>query len=425
MTYSESLDYLYSQLPMFQRQGPKAFKKDLNNIVALADWLQNPQQHWPCIHVAGTNGKGTTSHMMAAMLQAAGYKVGLYTSPHYKDFRERIKINGELMTKNAVKKFVSRFRLEASHIEASFFEITVAMAFEYFKDQEVDIAVIETGLGGRLDSTNIVNPLLSVITNISLDHTNFLGNTLELIAAEKAGIIKQDKSVVIGRRQKKTKAVFETIARNKNSKIIYAEDVVHISDGNDNQVLVKYLKNDNEYCIPNSNMPFYEENIRTAIAAIILLNAESQFEVDEKAIKQGVQDLNLLTFFIGRWMIFNETPLTIGDSAHNLDGLTSVIAQVKSYGKRHIHFVLGFVNDKDLAEVLALFPLDASYYFAKANIPRGLEAKKLQDQANVLGLLGKTYSSVRNAFAAARTRATDDDLIYIGGSIFTLAEVID
>ena len=414
MTFKEALDFLYTQLPMFQRVGPKAFKKNLDNIEALASLLDHPESSFPSIHIAGTNGKGTTAHLIAAMLQSAGYSVGLYTSPHYLDFRERIKINGKFIDKTFVKEFVGWFQKEGSQIKASFFELTVAMAFSYFREKQVDIAVIETGLGGRLDSTNIIRPMLSVITNISLDHTNFLGDTLELIAIEKAGIIKLNIPVLIGRKQQETTPVFRQIAGQRMSPIYFSEELMpkpSAATSHHEEPMVK-------------SSPFFDENRRTAIAAIKLLGQYSKFKVNQKEIQKGINHLHELTYFVGRWMLLSDEPITIGDSAHNFEGLQIAMAQLSRYPATSKHFVLGFVNDKDLTQVLELFPKDAEYYFAKANIPRGLVAAELRQQARLHQLNGKAYSSVRKAYAAARTSAKKEDLIYVGGSIFTLAEVI-
>jgi dihydrofolate synthase/folylpolyglutamate synthase len=416
MTYKESLDYLYTQLPMFQRIGPKAFKKDLDNIKALAARLDHPEKSFQSIHIAGTNGKGTTAHVIAAILQAAGYKVGLYTSPHYRDFRERIKINGQFIDKKSVRQFVQWFIDEDSDIKASFFEITVAMAFTYFREQQVDVAVIETGLGGRLDSTNIVTPLLSIITNISYDHTNFLGDTLELIAAEKAGIIKEGIPVLIGRRQEETASVFRQRTNQLKSPLFYVDEVIKsssdLTDGN------------NKGKVEKLDSPFFEENKRTALAAIKLLDTYSDLKILNSHVNYALKHVHELTYFVGRWMILSHRPMTIGDSAHNLDGFQIALSKLEAYPSDKQHFVLGFVNDKDLTKVLQLFPTDAQYYFAKADIPRGLDASELQTQAMSYGLNGKAYSTVRKAYAAARASAGEADLIYIGGSIFTLAEVI-
>jgi len=423
MSYQDALNYLFRQLPMYQRQGPKAFKKDLNNIKRLAQQLGNPERQLKCIHIAGTNGKGTTAHLIAAMLQSNGFKVGLYTSPHYKDFRERIKINGTFISESSVIEFVEWFK-NHDDIDASFFEITVAMAFDYFAKKEVDFAVIETGLGGRLDSTNIIDPLLSVITNISFDHTNFLGDTLPKIAAEKAGIIKRDRPVVIGRHQDSIHHVYQEKAVDQSSELYYAKDIIKY-DEMDGQTMVCadglcMAMPDN----PLVDYPFFKENLRTALAAMSLLKIISDYDIDLGESLYSISDLHGLTYFIGRWMKLNERPLTIADSAHNQEGLTYVIEHLKKCEKKNMHFVLGFVNDKELSNILNLFPSDGIFYFAKADIPRGLNANELQLLAKEHELIGDIFTSVEEAFEAAKKVATIDDLIYIGGSIFTVAEIL-
>ncbi len=418
-SYNTALEFLYHQLPMFQRQGPKAFKKDLKNIRRLADSLGNPQTELKCIHVAGTNGKGTVSHFIAATLQAAGYRVGLYTSPHYKDFRERIKINGKFIDRKFVVQFVAWFH-DQEHIDASFFEITVAMAFDYFKKEKVDYAVIETGLGGRLDSTNIVEPILSVITNISLDHTNFLGNTLELIAGEKAGIIKNNIPILIGRKQIETTSVFQTKAKGAKAPLFFAEDIV--KDEAVFRELVVHKKAGNEKVKFLS--PFIHENRRTAIAALAVLKQYYKLNIKDSQVDFAIKNVHELTYFIGRWMHLGSEPMIIADSAHNEDGLQSSLLAIGKIKFEQLHIVLGCVNDKDLSRILTLFPPSAAYYFAKAQIPRGLDANELRKRAAQYSLMGKAYTSIRRAFAAAKRRAGPADLIYVGGSIFTVAEIV-
>lgn len=423
-TYREALDYLYYQLPMYQRQGPKAFKKDLTNIRTLCAQLDHPEQGFTAIHVAGTNGKGSTSHYIAAILQAAGYTVGLYTSPHYKDFRERIKINGAFIPKKKVVEFVSWIQ-EHVEIQPSFFEITVAMAFHHFRASEVDVAVIETGLGGRLDSTNVVSPILSVITNISLDHTNFLGDTLPAIAGEKAGIIKANVPVLIGRRQESCKEVFVSKAAETRSELFWAEDL-YKSDSAVGELSGRDADASFSYAAPRDTfMPAYAyENMRTAIAAVDLLNRQSQFSISQQHVQAGLRNVHQLTYFIGRWMTLQERPTIIAESAHNKDGMTEAMKALDTYSYDKLHVVLGFVFDKDIGPVLNYFPKEATYYFAKAAIPRGLAADALQMKAREYGLHGKAYTSVRRALAAAKRRAGEQDLIYVGGSIFTVAEVL-
>lgn len=427
MTYQDTLDYLFRQLPMFQRIGPAAMKKDLGNIRQLCEVLDQPHTKFRSIHLAGTNGKGSTAHLLSAVLQAAGYKVGLYTSPHYRDFRERIKINGQPVGEAFVIDFVNRHRAEFEQIQPSFFEITVAMAFACFAQEEVDIAIIETGLGGRLDSTNIVTPLLSVITNISYDHQQFLGDTLPEIAGEKAGIIKPCIPVVIGEEQAEVRSVFAEKALAEQAPLYFAS----------RHYRVEWLREDLEHTyydvywedanfakeLPvNLHGAYQSKNIVTLLKALEVLH--DILPVSPAALRGGLAELKRLTNFVGRWQILDRTPLTICDSAHNEGGLGMVMRQLERVQQGQLHFVLGMVKDKDLSKVLRLLPPSAIYYFAKADIPRGLAAESLQTQAQAEGLQGDTYSSVAAALAAARQRATANDTIYIGGSIFTVAEVI-
>ena len=404
---------------MYQRQGPKAFKKDLSNINALMDTLGHPERSLNAIHIAGTNGKGSVSHIIAGSLMAQGYKVGLYTSPHYRDFRERIKINGSLIHKRMVVNYVNSLIDKVQEIKPSFFELTVAMAFLHFKEQDVDYAVIETGLGGRLDSTNVVTPLISVITNISLDHIQFLGNTIPLIAREKAGIIKHGRPVVIGEKQEETTPVFEEVASERQSALTYAEEVVNIVDGQ--------AKYHGKHLMDVSNIdiggPFIQRNLITALSSLVKLR-ENGVDLSWKKIETGLKNLASRVGYIGRWQWIAKQPDTLVDSAHNVGGLTLLLNHLPIDNYNRIHFVLGFVNDKDLTSILRLFPKDATYYWAKADIPRGLDARLLKEKGELAKLRGKSYTSVRKALAAARKVASKDDLIFVGGSIFTVAEVV-
>ncbi len=435
MTYQETLDYLYSQLPMFHRVGASAFKKDLTNTRLLCDVLGNPQTHYPTIHIAGTNGKGSTAHMVAAILQAAGYRTGLYISPHYKDFRERIKVNGEYISKKYVKQFVKNNIPHFESIKPSFFEMTVAMAFDYFKAEKVDIAVIEVGLGGRFDSTNIITPLVSVITNISLDHTDMLGETLPQIAFEKAGIIKSHVPVVIGEVHPETKAVFMEKADLEHSPIYFASeniDIQTIKSDNEFEYSTFHvsLKNtfldfkDLKYLKVNLSGDYQEKNVVTAIETINILNHYTDFKITEKQLRNGLENIKSLTKILGRWQVIGHNPTILCDSAHNEGGLIYVTEQLKKLTFNTLHIVLGFVKDKDLSKVLRLLPPNATYYFAKANIPRGLDADILRGMSEAHGLKGKAYKTVRQALAAAKKCAKSDDLIYVGGSIFVVAEVL-
>lgn len=427
LQYKETLDYLYSQLPMFQRLGAAAFKKDLNNIRALCEFLGNPQDKFPTIHVAGTNGKGSTCYMLAAILQAHGYKTGLYVSPHYKDFRERARIDGTYVSKKFVVEFTERIKPMIEKIQPSFFEITVALAFEYFAQSRVNVAVVEVGMGGRLDSTNIITPLVSVITNISYDHMQFLGNTLPEIAGEKAGIIKPGVPVVIGETQAETRPVFDARAAEMQASIVYADQ--HFETAIRDQSLthtVFDIKQDGKLkyknLIVNVHADYQAKNLQTALQTVEVL--KNQFSFEEDKIRAGLYDLKKRTRFIGRWQLLSESPVILADSAHNEGGLQLAMQQLSKIPHLNLHFVLGVVNDKDLGKMLSMLPRSARYYFAKANIPRGLDAKELQEKAAVAGLEGKVYTSVKNALRAAKRQATPDDLIYVGGSIFVVAEVV-
>ncbi len=428
--YKETLSFMFSQLPMYQRVGKKAFKKDLTNIKALLSGLGHPHLGLKTIHIAGTNGKGTVSFMLAAILQAQGYKTGLYVSPHYKDFRERVRVNGKYVSKEYVVDFIQKNKALLSKVRPSFFEISVALAFSYFRDQKVDIAVIETGLGGRLDSTNVIQPLLSIITNISLDHTNFLGDTLPLIAREKAGIIKRDTPVVIGKKQEETAVVFEETARSKNAPLYYAEELFSVSYLSDNisTSFHEVYRKETLFCASlavNLKGPFQEENIQTVLTAIeVLSRANSNFKIEDAAIVEGLRELKRRTNYIGRWQILGERPLIIADSGHNSGAIQDVIQKLKQLKYNQLHIVFGMVNDKDSSKILSLMPQDAVYYFAKADIPRGLAVDELQQQAKKYHLLGEFYPSVKAAFLTAREHADADDLIFVGGSVFIVAEVL-
>lgn len=405
MNYRETLDWMFAQLPMYQRQGASAYKVDLHNTIQLASYLENPETKFKSLHIAGTNGKGSTSHMLASVLQEAGYKVGLYTSPHLKDFRERIRISGEKIKEQYIVDFVAKHQsyFEKNHL--SFFEMTVGMAFQYFAESHVDIAIIEVGLGGRLDSTNIITPEVSVITNIGLDHTRFLGNTLEGIAAEKAGIIKNKIPVVIGRAIPETKRVFMEKAKASNSDLYFAEDYAgYIYDSD--------LKGD-----------YQKENIRTALQTIYLLQNKG-WEIDVSDIERGLCSVVANTELLGRWQILREAPKVICDTAHNKDGLIPVLKQLSEEKYNSLHIVLGVVDDKDLDSILPLFPVEAHYYFTRPNILRGLNEKELRKMAIKFNLIGKDFSTVKEAYNAALQQATDDDIVYVGGSTFMVAEII-
>ncbi len=424
-SYKQTLDYMYSSLPMYQRIGASAYKKDLTNTLKLCAALGNPQDKIKTIHVAGTNGKGTVSHIIAFGLQMQGLKVGLYTSPHYKDFRERIKVNGNFISKAKVTSFVNKNKELIEEIKPSFFEITVAMAFDYFAKMKVDVAVIEVGLGGRLDSTNIITPLLSVVTNISFDHVEMLGNTLEAIAGEKAGIIKDYVPVLIGEKQKTINSVFVKKAKSCNSKVYYAESIVAIEQRKlkiDKRNLNVILPFHTLTCNTTLLAPYHDANIKTAFAALHLLQKE--FIIDFKIIAKKFLEFSECVHYVGRWQIMEKQPLTILDSAHNEAGLKYTMQALSSINKNKLHFVLGFVNDKDLSKILKIFPIESHYYFAKANIPRGLDANQLTALAKSFYLNGTSFRSVKSAFKMAKKVAKKDEVIYVGGSIFVVAELL-
>jgi dihydrofolate synthase/folylpolyglutamate synthase len=391
---------------MYQLQGASAYKKDLTNVHLLMDYLGHPEKKLQCIHVAGTNGKGSSSHMLASVLQEAGYKVGLYTSPHLKDFRERIKINGVMIPEDFVCDFVNQHQSFFEANDMSFFEMSVGLAFDYFAKEKIDIAVIEVGMGGRLDATNIILPLVSVITNIGLDHTQFLGNTLAAIASEKAGIIKSNIPVVIGEFTTETQPVFLAKAKENKSDLYFASDLIATT-------------------FPSDLIGDYQvHNKKTVIQTLTVLNQHTAFQTTEAHWKTGLSEVVKNTGLQGRWQQLSELPKTICDTAHNTHGLTIVLNQIQKETFDQLHFVLGVVNDKDLDEVLPLFPKNAEYYFCKPNIPRGLEATVLAQKAAQFGLNGKIYNSVSAAYAKAKQNAQPTDFIYVGGSTFVVAEIL-
>lgn len=412
---------------MYQRLGSAAYKKDLTNTIKLCEYTGNPQNNIKTIHIAGTNGKGTTTHIIAGGLQAQGYKVGVYTSPHYKDFRERIKINGTYIPKRFIIDFLNRYSKELEEIQPSFFEMTVAMAFLYFDEEKVDFAVIETGLGGRLDSTNVIIPLLSVITNISFDHQSMLGNTLAEIAGEKAGIIKNNIPVIIGESQKETDHVFIQKAIEMSAPVYFANDHIQLTQtGFTDQNKIYNIKYNQQIWIENLTTdlsgPFQERNIITGMYALKQLSETVNINIEKLKLFFAV--LKSKTGYFGRWQILGSNPLIIADSAHNEGGLKIILREIQELKYKNLHIIIGFVNDKELSSVLELFPKKAIYYFAKANIPRGLNAALLKTEGEKYGLSGKSYISVRKALAAAKIKAHSDDLVFIGGSIFVVAEVI-
>lgn len=406
MNYLETVNWLFKQLPVYQHQGASAYKKDLTNTILLVNHLGNPEKKLNCIHVAGTNGKGSTAHLLASVLQEAGFTVGLYTSPHLKDFRERIKINGNEISEAFVVEFVASNKVFFESNELSFFEMTVGLALEYFVAEKTDINIIEVGLGGRLDATNIITPLVSVITNIDYDHMQFLGNTIAAIAGEKAGIIKEHIPVVIGEYTSETKAIFSLKASETNADIYFASDFVKENYASDLH---------GNYQIHNK---------KTVLQTIQVLNDKRHFNINETTIKKGFLNVVKNTGLQGRWQQLNSNPKVICDTAHNPHGLKIVLNQVQKETFDTLHLVLGVVNDKDLDEILPLFPKEATYYFCKPDIPRGLDAIILQKEAENHGLKGKVFNSVSNAYQAALKKATTNDFIYVGGSTFVVAEIL-
>jgi len=405
MTYSETLNYLFSQLPMYQREGKSAYKANLDNTLRLDNYLGHPHQSFKSIHIGGTNGKGSSSHMIASVLQEAGYKVGLYTSPHLKDFRERIKINGQEIPENFVCSFVEKNKAKFEDWNLSFFEWTVGLCFEYFKSEKVDIAIIEVGLGGRLDSTNIIDPLMCLITNIGLDHQQFLGNTKQAIAKEKAGIIKHRVPIVISETQTEVSTIFIEKAAEVNAPILFADQTINILYRSD-------------------LIGTYQPLNQKGILALLPLLKKQNFKITDQNIKNGLQKVSINTGLKGRWQTLQINPTIICDTAHNAEGLSYVIKQLVDTPKNELHLILGFVNDKNVAEILNQFPKDAQYYLCQPKIPRALPIKDLNFIAKRIGINYKTYSTVSEALSAAKVNAKKDDLIFVGGSTFVVAEVV-
>jgi dihydrofolate synthase/folylpolyglutamate synthase len=432
MTYQQTLDYLFTKLPMFSRIGAAAFKKDLTNTIRLCEALGNPQNKFKTIHVAGTNGKGSTSHMLAAILQTAGYKTGLYTSPHLKDFRERIKIDGQWVEENFVTDFTQRIQPLINEIEPSFFEITVAMAFDYFAKQEVDIAVIEVGLGGRFDSTNIITPELSIITNIGWDHMNMLGDTLEKIAFEKAGIIKKGIPVVIGEVIAETKPVFEKITAdlsiaNAGSQVVYAEEKRYVGgwEYQHHQLTVEVItKHNDDHHKYSLDLPgiYQAKNLLTVLEAAHQLQIQG-WKIDTATIQKALPHVKRLTGLHGRWEVIHHDPVVILDVGHNVDGIGQIKKQIELSDYHHLHVIIGMVKDKEIDAVLALLPKHATYYFTQAQIPRALAAESLRQNAEHFELTGKTFTDVNAALQNALSHAHKEDMILVCGSVFLVGEV--
>ena len=429
MTYEETLEFLFSQLPAYHRIGKAAYKHDLCNTIALDNYLGNPHLKYQSIHVAGTNGKGSVSHMIASILQEAGYRTGLYTSPHLKDFRERIRVDGEMIPQNEVTSFVKNHREIIENIRPSFFEMTVALALAFFAKSKVDIAVIEVGLGGRLDSTNIINPLLSVITNIGHDHMDLLGDTLGKIAIEKAGIIKKSVPVVISETQIETSEVFIARAAESGSEIEFAdqnfscllEEIGDIS-GRREYIIRDERRKESFKGITVLGGDYQSKNLKAVYQVFKSLRGILNYS--DENIKNGISKVIMNTGLSGRWQILGHDPLTVCDTGHNKEGLEYVMNQIKRIPKSGLHMVIGFVNDKDLSSILPLFPKDASYYFARASVPRALDEKILMIKAGEYGLKGSCYSDVKTAVKKAAENASGTDMIFIGGSTFVVADAL-
>lgn len=427
MTYNEALDYIYSHLPMFQRVGKAAYKADLGNTLKLDEYFGHPHRTFKTIHIAGTNGKGSTSHMLAAVLQKAGYRVGLYTSPHLRDFRERIRVNGEMIPEDEVAKFISQHKDFFDQIMPSFFEMTVALAFDYFSRMNLDVAVIEVGLGGRLDSTNIINPILSVITNIGFDHTDLLGDTLPKIASEKAGIIKPDTPVVVSKYQPEVENVFIAKAKEMNAPIYFADQEIQVYeqyiDTTGLQVL-KLTEKDKDIKIEIDLLGNYQRyNIPGVLKSLEILSGKG-FLLSNEALMDGLRDVQTLTGLMGRWQKLSENPLIYCDTGHNIDGIKYVVEQLRHIPHNNLHMVIGVVADKNIDGMLALLPKNATYYFTQAAIPRALNHEELKKRAAEHQLYGHSYSTVALALAAAKEASNPNDLIFVGGSTFVVAEVV-
>ena len=405
MNYKATTSWMFSRLPMYQQQGGAAYKKDLSRTLKLAAQLNHPERKFKAVHVGGTNGKGSTAHMIAAVLQESGYKVGLYTSPHLKDFRERIRVNGALVSEQFVVEFIAHHKSFLEQHQLSFFEMTVGMAFSYFEKENVDIAIIEVGLGGRLDSTNIIAPEVSVITNIGLDHTQFLGDTLQEIAKEKAGIIKKNTPIVIGETQEEIQSIFRQKANTLNAEIYFADVSVHRT------------------CASSLQGSYQQKNIKTTLQTLKLLQGRG-YKISEEHIQKGLLNVQKNTGLRGRWEVLSETPKIICDTAHNKEGLSLVLNQLQNQSYKSLHIVLGMVRDKSVERLLSLFPTNATYYFCKPDIPRGLDTEELAQIFISKGYFGQRYSSVNEALVAAKQAASLEDIIFVGGSTFVVAEVL-
>lgn len=428
ITYQQTLDYLYARLPMFSRIGSAAYKADLSNTISLCSELGDPQNKFKSIHIGGTNGKGSTSHMLAAILQTAGYKTGLYTSPHLKDFRERIMIDGKMIEEDYIVDFTKRIQPMIDKLEPSFFEITVAMAFEYFALQQVDIAVVEVGLGGRLDSTNVITPELCIITNIGRDHMNLLGDTVEKIAYEKAGIIKPGVPVIIGETLPETKLVFENKAAAENAPIVFANEKRWVADWHIENHLLHVSVADNElddqqehYKLDLSGI-YQVKNILPVMEAVHILRSKG-WKIEEQHLQEGLQHVRKITGLHGRWEVIHQHPTVVLDVGHNEDGVKQIVQQLELTDFDHLHIVIGFVKDKEIYAVLKLLPHNATYYFTKAQIPRALPEDELAAMGESAGLKGHAYTEVNMALRDSLSQAKPNDLVLVCGSVFLVGEV--
>lgn len=429
MNYAETIDFLFTQLPMYQRIGKAAYKANLDNTLALDEYFGHPHTKFKSIHVAGTNGKGSTSHILASVLMQAGYKVGLYTSPHLRTFRERIRINGEMISENAVVDFVAKNKPIFDKIKPSFFEMTVAMAFDYFAKQNIDVAVIEVGLGGRLDSTNIITPEVSIITNIALDHIELLGDTLTRIAGEKAGIIKPHIPVVVSQKQPEVADVFIEKSNKVDAPLTFAWQKYtpvarKIDETTGHQIISTQSSNGETHNWEIDLLGCYQQHNLPGVLTAVDILKERGFKISSENISEGIKTVQQATGLMGRWQKLGSNPDIYCDTGHNVDGITQTMKQIQSMKFNKLHIVIGMVSDKNIDGVLDLLPQNATYYFTKASIPRALDEKILQEKAHQFNLIGNTYSTVQEAFTAAQTDAGHNDLIYVGGSTFVVAEVV-
>lgn len=427
MNYEQATNYLFTRLPMFSRIGVAAYKKDLSNTLQLCEFLGNPQSTFKTIHIAGTNGKGSTSHMLAAVLQTAGFKTGLHTSPHLKDFRERFRIDGEFIDKDFVVDFVERIQPAIDTIEPSFFEITVAMAFDYFARQQVDVAVIETGLGGRLDSTNVIIPELSVITNIGWDHMNVLGDSLQAIAFEKAGIIKPRVPVIIGQTDEETKTVFEQVATENQSFIRFADQTRYVAEWqyehHQLKIQVSETGSDDRVAYQLDLPGFYQTKNAITVLEVVHQLQKAGWHITTSHVQQALKQVKKLTGLHGRWEVIHDHPVVVLDVGHNEDGFKQILAQIELTDHKDLHIVIGLVKDKDFDRVLLLLPKEATYYFTRAQIPRALPEDQLAEHAHAVGLEGHAYPDVNTALQSALQKAGKHDLVLVCGSVFVVGEV--